>query len=100
MHPIVEDLKKQFGEEIEYEVVIRGHVELGEEAAVAKRVKEILEKHHGKEFVIVPSGLSYWITLVYNTVLQITSTHPVYLQLDRDNGRYVEKILDPRQLML
>ncbi|GAB4375338.1 MAG: hypothetical protein Kow0042_20700 [Calditrichia bacterium] len=100
VHPIVEDLKKQFGEEIEYEVVTRGNVELGEEAAVARRVKEILEQHHGKEIVIVPSGLPYLITVVYNTVLQITSKHPVYLQLDRENNRYVEKVLDPRKLML
>ncbi len=100
VHPIVEDLKKQFGEEIEYEVVTRGNVELGAEATVAKRVKEILEKHHGREVVIVPSGLPYLITTVYNTVLQITSKHPVYLQLDRENNRYVEKVLDPRKLML
>ncbi len=100
VHPIVEDLKKQFGEGIEYEVVTRGNIELDEEAAVAKRVKEILEKHHGKEFVIVPSGLPYLITVVYNTVYQITSKHPVYLQLDREKGRYVEKVLDPRKLML
>ncbi|RMF60428.1 MAG: TIGR02221 family CRISPR-associated protein, partial [Calditrichaeota bacterium] len=80
VHPIVEDLKQQFGENIEYEVVTRGNVTLEEEAQVARRVKEILEKHHGREIVIVPSGLPYLITVVYNTVYQITSKHPVYLQ--------------------
>lgn len=100
VHPIVEDLKKQFGEDIEYEVVTRGNVTLEEEAQVARRVREILEKHHGREIVIVPSGLPYLITVVYNTVLQITSKHPVYLQLDRENNCYVEKVLDPRKLML
>ncbi|RMG33210.1 MAG: hypothetical protein D6732_12385, partial [Methanobacteriota archaeon] len=79
VHPIVEDLKQQFGENIEYEVVTRGNVTLEEEAQVARRVKEILEKHRGREIVIVPSGLPYLITVVYNTVYQITSKHPVYL---------------------
>ncbi|RMD89833.1 MAG: hypothetical protein D6813_10055, partial [Calditrichaeota bacterium] len=45
VHPIMEDLKQQFGENIEYEVVTRGNVTLEEEAQVARRVKEILEKH-------------------------------------------------------
>ncbi len=100
VHPIVEDLKRQFGADIRYEVVTRGNVSLDEEAAIARRVKEILQKHHGAEFVIVPSALPYLITVVYNTVHQITSKHPIYLQLDREKGRYVEKLLDPRKMLL
>jgi uncharacterized protein (DUF1697 family) len=99
VHPIVEDLKKQYGADIRYEVVTRGNVSLDEEAQIARRVKEIVEANHGAEFVIVPSGLPYIVTVVYNTVLQITSKHPVYLQLDREKGRYIEKTLDPRKLM-
>ncbi len=100
VHPIVEDLKKQYGKDIRYAVVTRGNVALNSEADIAKRVKEIVEANHGAEFVIVPSGLPYIVTVVYNTILQITSKHPVYLQLDRDAGRYIEKTLDPRKLML
>ncbi len=100
IHPVVEDLKKQYGDQIRYEVVTRGNVDLNDERKIVSRVKEILKKHHGAEFVIVPSGLPYLITVVYNTVLQITSKHPVYLQLDREKGCYVEKLLDPRKLML
>lgn len=100
IHPVVEDLKKQYGDQIRYEVVTRGNVDLNDERKIVSRVKEILKKHHGAEFVIVPSGLPYLITMVYNTVLQITSKHPIYLQLDREKGRYVEKVLDPRKLML
>ncbi len=99
IHPIIEDLKKQYGEDIEYEVVTRENVKLDQEAEVARRVKEILPKYHGREIVIVPGGLPYLITVVYNTVYQITAKHPVYLQLDRDNNRYIEKTLDPRKLM-
>ena len=100
IHPIEEDLKRQFGEDIRYEVVTRGNVQINQEAEIARRVQEIVQKHHGAEFVIVPSGLPYVITAVYNTVLQITSKHPVYLQLDRENGRYVEKVLDPRKMIV
>jgi len=99
MHPVVEDLKKQYGEDLRYEVITRGNVELENEAQIARRVKEAVEKNRGAEFVLVPSGLPYIITTVYNTVYQITSKHPVYLQLDREKGRYIEKILDPRKLI-
>lgn len=99
IHPIVDDLKNQYGQDIRFEVVTRGNVALDEEAQIAKRVKAIVDANHGAEFVIVPSGLPYIITVVYNTILQITSKHPVYLQLDRDSGRYIEKTLDPRKLM-
>ncbi len=99
VHPIVADLQKQYGADIRYEVVARGNVSLDQEAAIARRVKEIVEANHGAEFVIVPSGLPYIVTVAYNTILQITSKHPLYLQLDRDAGRYIEKTLDPRKLM-
>lgn len=100
VHPILSALKRQYGENIRYEVITRGNADLSDEAAAAQRVKEIVKANPEAEFVIVPSGLPYLITVVYNTVYQITSKHPVYLQLDRENGRYVEKILDPRKLMI
>lgn len=100
VHPIIEDLKRQYGADIRYEVVTRGNIELDREAEIAKRVKEIVEAHHGAEFAVVPSGLPYIVTVVYNTLLQITSKHPLYLQLDREAGRYIEKTLDPRKLIL
>ena len=100
VHPILQDLRRQFGDDIRYEVVTSGNVTLQQEKEVAQKVKTIVEANRGAEFVIVPSGLPYLITVVYNTVLQITSKHPVYLQLDREKGYYVEKMLDPRKLML
>ncbi|MCK6619811.1 MAG: hypothetical protein HUU32_21225 [Calditrichaceae bacterium] len=100
VHPIIEDLKKQYGPDIRYEVVTRGNIALDREGEIAKRVKEIVEAHHGAEFAVIPSGLPYIVTVVYNTLLQITSKHPLYLQLDREAGRYIEKTLDPRKLIL
>ncbi len=100
VHPIIEDLKRQYGDQIRYEVVTKGNIDLDDEREIVARVKEILKKHHGAEVVIVPSGLPYLMTLVYNTVLQITSRHPVFLQYDREKGCYMEKILDPRKLMI
>jgi len=99
VHPIIEDLRKQYGETIRYGVVTSGNIDLNKEKSIVSRVKEIIEQNKGAEFVIVPSGLPYLITLVYNIVYQITSKHPVYLQLDRDKGKYVEKVLDPRRLL-
>ncbi len=99
IHPVVEDLKKQYGQNIRYEVVTRGNVELKNEKDIALRVKEIIEKNLGAEFIVVPSGLPYIITTVYNTIVQITSRHPVYLQLNRETGKYEEKMLDPRKLL-
>ncbi|GAB4343030.1 MAG: hypothetical protein Kow0037_30860 [Calditrichia bacterium] len=100
VHPIEADLKRQYGENIAVEVVTRGNVTLREEKEVAERVRRILAKHPGKEVAIVPSGLPYLTTTVYNTVFQISSRHPVYLQLNRESGRYEEKNLNPRQLLL
>lgn len=100
VHPLVEDLKRQYGPDIRYEVVTRGNIGLDCEKDIAKRVKEIVEAHRGEEFAVVPSGLPYIITVVYNTLLQITSRHPLYLQFDRDAERYIEKKLDPRKLLL
>ncbi len=99
IHPIVDDLKKQFGDDILFEVVTRGNVEIEEEKNIVKKVQEIVLKYRGSEFVIVPSGMPYLITLVYNTLYQITSKHPIYLQYDRDAGQYREKLLDPRKLL-
>jgi len=100
VHPIVDDLKKQFGQNILCEVITSGNVTLQEEKNVAAKVKEIVEQNRDKQIVIVPSGLPYLITVVYNTVFQITSRHPLYLQLDRERSLYVEKNLDPRKLIL
>jgi len=99
IHPIIDDLKRQFGERIITEIVTQGNIDLSEENTIVNRVKVIVTKHRGAEFVIVPSGLPYLITLVYNTVYQMTSKHPVYLQYDREHQRYVEKNLDPRQYL-
>ena len=100
IHPILLDLQRQYGEDIRYEVITRGNLGLEEELEVVQRTREVVQKYQGAEFVIVPSGLPYLITVVYNTVYQITSKHPIYLQLDREKGCYVEKILDPRKLMI
>ena len=99
IHPILQDLKKQYGEDIHIEIVTTGNVEFQAEQKIVQRVQEIVQKYHEAEFVIVPSGLPYLITLVYNTILQITSKHPIFLQYDRETDRYVEKVLDPRKLM-
>jgi len=99
VHPVVEDLIKQYGEDLRYEVITRGNVELENEVQIARRVKEAVEKNREAEFVLVPSGLPYIITTVYNTILQITSKHPIYLQFNREKGCYEEKILDPRKLI-
>jgi len=96
VHPIVEDLKRQFGENLQYEVVTEGNVDVAAEAQIVQRVKDIVQRHRGAEFVLVPSGFPYLITLVYNTLWQITSTHPIYLQYDREQQQYVEKDLNPR----
>ncbi len=46
VHPIVADLQKQYGADIRYEVVARGNVSLDQEAAIARRVKKIVEADH------------------------------------------------------
>ncbi len=43
--------------------------------------------------------MPYLITIVYNTLWQMTSKHPIYLQYDRETGEYKEKILDPRKFL-
>lgn len=100
IHPVTEDLKRQYGDDIKYEIVSTGNVELNDETKIAQKVKTIVIKYSGFEFYIVPSGLPYIITTVYNTILQVTSTHPVYLQFNRKTKKYEEKKLDPRKLIV
>lgn len=54
VHPIVDDLRKQFGQNILCEVITSGNVTLQEEKNVAAKVKEIVEQHRDKQIVIVP----------------------------------------------
>ncbi|MHA1279626.1 MAG: hypothetical protein ACTSQ8_20680 [Candidatus Helarchaeota archaeon] len=84
VHPITEFLKNQYGSDITIEVVTWGNVSMEEDRKIADRVKEIAHKYSEVEFVLVPSGLPYIITLIYNTLHQVTSRHPVYLQFDRE----------------
>lgn len=98
LHNITEALEEQFGTAI-VEVITQGNVNLNEEINIAKKVKEIAKAHYGAEFILVPSGLQYIVTVIYNTLQQITGKHPVFLQFDKDTGTYLEKNLDPRHLL-
>ncbi len=100
MHPILDDLKRQYGTSIRYAVLSAGNISLNDEQQIAIKCKEIVEQNPGVEYLIVPSGLPYIITTVYNTIFQVTSNHPIFLQFDRDTNTYEEKNLDPRRIIL
>jgi len=99
IHPIRAQLTQQYGSDMIAEVVTQGNIDLTDEQRIVQRVQEIVAKYPDAQFYLVPSGLPYLITLVYNTLLQITSTHPVYLQYDREERKYLEKDLNPRKWM-
>lgn len=99
LHPILPKLKEQFGEHIHVEVLTAGNVELYAEKEIAQKCKTLAEKYHDHKIYLVPSGFPYLAVAAYNVLQQTLARHPIWLQYDRESGKYLEKNLDPRKLI-
>lgn len=99
IHPVLEVLKMQYGADIRTEVLTSGNVGIDAENELAFKCKQISQTYPNFRIYLVPSGFSYLAVAAYNVLQQSLSKHPVWLQFDRKQGKYIEKNLDPRYLL-
>lgn len=99
VHPILPQLKAQFGGQINAEVLTSGNVDLDAETEIANKCMALAQKYHDYAIYLVPSGYPYMAVAAYNSLQQTLARHPVWLQFDRESGQYKEKNLDPRKLL-
>ncbi len=100
LHPILPKLKEQYGKQIDVEVLTTGNVDLNAEKEIAQKCRKIAEQYHDRTIYLTPSGFPYLAVAAYNVLQQTLAKHPVWLQYDRESNRYVEKNLDPRELIV
>ncbi|GEM_PF-3349629 len=99
LHPIVPALQDQFGRQITVEVLTRGNVPMDAEKIIAQKCRTLAEKYRDYQIYIVPSGFPYLAVAAYNVLQQTLARHPIWLQYDRESGKYLKKNLDPRKLL-
>ncbi len=99
LHPILPKLKEQFGEHIHVEVLTAGNVHLDAEKEIAQKCKTLAGKYHDHKIYLVPSGYPYLAVTAFTVLQQTLARYPIWLQYDRERGRYIEKNLDPRNLI-
>lgn len=100
LHPILDVLRNQYGKNLKYAIVSHGNVGTKKENELARRVQEIINEHRDFEYVVVPGGMNYMVTVVYGTIFKITNKHPLFLHYNAGTKQYEEKNLDPRDLLL
>ncbi|WP_456441613.1 hypothetical protein [Caldithrix abyssi] len=99
IHPILPALRQKYGQNIKYEILTAGNVDLDMEKTVAQQCKKIAEKYHDYQIFLVPGGYSYLSITAYSVFQQSMGRHPIWLQYDPGQNRYVEKDLSPRRLL-
>ena len=101
LHPIENKLKRQFGSEINIEIITTGNVELNMRYAefVAKKVNDIILKNDIDEIFIVWSGMPIYNNVVYNVCKDSLNKNPIYLVWDKNVSKYVEFDINSRRLV-
>lgn len=99
VHPVLKGLQMQYGNDIKYKILTSGNTSMDAEKEIAFKCRQISEEYPNFTFYLVPSGFPYLAVAAYNVLQQSLSKHPVWLQFDRDSGKYLEKNLDPRKLL-
>ncbi|MHB2156388.1 hypothetical protein ACX8XN_18600 [Calditrichota bacterium GD2] len=99
IHPILPALRQKYGKNIKYKILTAGNVELDMEKTVAQQCKKIAEQYHDYQIFLVPGGYSYLSITAYSVFQQSMGRHPIWLQYDPGQNRYVEKDLSPRRLL-
>ena len=101
LHPIENKLKRQFGSEINIEIITTGNVELNMRYAefVAKKVNDIILKNDIDEIYIIWSGMPIYNNVVYNVCKDSLNKNPIYLVWDKNVSKYVEFDINSRRLV-
>lgn len=99
IHPVLKGLQMQYGDNIRYKILTTGNTTMDAEKEIALMCRKISEEYPRSIIYLVPSGFPYLAIAAYNVFQQSLSKHPVWLQFDRENGKYLEKNLDPRELL-
>ncbi|MGD9488780.1 MAG: TM1812 family CRISPR-associated protein [Calditrichaceae bacterium] len=99
IHPILPNLKAQYGDRIKSIVLTRGNTNFDQEKTIAKQCHKIAVDYSEYTIYLVPSGFSYLAISAYNVLQQALARHPVWLQFDSEAGKYHEKLLDPRKIL-
>ena len=101
LHPIENKLKRQFGSEINIEIITTGNVELNMRYAefVAKKVNDVILKNDIDEIFIVWSGMPIYNNVVYNVCKDSLNKNPIYLVWDKNVSKYVEFDINSRRLV-